>query len=259
MNIDLSGRSAVVTGASRGIGLAVTRVLASSGAHVTAGARKSSAELDELAADGGVRVVEADLAAAGGPASLVAAAGDRVDILVNNVGSAPARTGGFLAVTDEEWLATLNINLMSAVRTTRAALPAMLAAGKGVIGNICSVNAALSDPFVIDYSAAKAALASFSKALSKEVGGKGVRVNTISPGPVATDLWFGDKGVAATVGRAMGAPPDEIARGAAAETVTGRFSTPEEVAALVVVLASDISANVTGSDIRIDGGLIPTW
>jgi NAD(P)-dependent dehydrogenase (short-subunit alcohol dehydrogenase family) len=259
MNIDLTGNNAVVTGASRGIGLAVTRALAASGAQVTAGARKSSAELDKLAAEGRVQVVEADLAAAAGPASLVAAAGDRIDILVNNVGSAPARTGGFLAVTDEEWQATLNINLMSAVRATRAALPAMLAAGKGAIVNMCSVNSVLSDPFVIDYSAAKAALASFSKALSKEVGSRGVRVNTISPGPVATDLWLGDQGVAETVGRATGMRPEEVARGAAAATVTGRFSTPEEVAALVVILASDASANVAGSDIRIDGGLIPTW
>ena len=259
MNIDLSGQSAVVTGASRGIGLAVTGALVASGAHVTAGARESSAELDKVAADGSVQVVEADLAAPAGPARLVAAAGDRIDILVNNVGSAPARTGGFLAITDEEWLATLNINLMSAVRATRAALPAMLAAGKGVIVNMCSVNSVLSDPFVMDYSAAKAGLASFSKALSKEVGGTGVRVNTISPGPVATDLWFGDQGVAETVGRAMGTRPEEVARGAAAATVTGRFSTPEEVAALVVVLASDVAANVTGSDIRIDGGFIPTW
>jgi NAD(P)-dependent dehydrogenase (short-subunit alcohol dehydrogenase family) len=148
---------------------------------------------------------------------------------------------------------------MSAVRATRAALPAMLAAGTGVIVNMCSVNSVLSDPFVIDYSAAKAALASFSKALSKEVGGKGVRVNTISPGPVATDLWFGKTGVAETVGRATGAPPEEIARGAAAAAVTGRFSTPEEVAALVVVLASGVTVNMIGSDFRIDGGLIPTW
>jgi NAD(P)-dependent dehydrogenase (short-subunit alcohol dehydrogenase family) len=202
MNIDLTSQSAVVTGASRGIGLAVIRALVASGAHVTAGVRKSSAELDKLAADGSVQVVEADLATPAGPARLVATAGDRIDILVNNVGSAPARTSGFLAITDEEWLATLNINLMSAVRATRAALPAMLAAGKGVIVNMCSVNSVLSDPFVIDYSTAKAGLASFSKALSKEVGAKGVRVNTISPGPVATDLWFGNQGVAETVGRA---------------------------------------------------------
>ena len=110
----------MVTGASRGIGLAVARALAGSGARVTAGALRSSAGLDELAADGGVRVVEADLADSGGPARLVGAAGDRIDIVVNNVGGAPARTGGFLSITDEDWLASLNLNLMAAVRTTGA-------------------------------------------------------------------------------------------------------------------------------------------
>ena len=259
MNVDLTGQTAVVTGASRGIGLAVTRALAGSGAHVVAGALHSSAELGKLAAEGSVTVGELDLAAPGGPADLVALAGTRIDILVNNVGGAPSRTSGFLAITDEEWLATLNLNLMAAVRATRAALPAMLAVGRGAIVNVCSVNSVLSDPAVMDYSAAKAALASFSKALSKEVGPKGIRVNTVSPGPVATDLWLGANGVAATVGQATGARPEDVARGAASQMVTGRFSRPEEVADLVLLLASDVTANVTGADIRIDGGLIPTW
>jgi NAD(P)-dependent dehydrogenase (short-subunit alcohol dehydrogenase family) len=259
MNIDFTGRSAVVTGASRGIGLAVARALAAGGARVTAGALHSSAELDKLAAEHPVTAVEVDLAAPGGPAELVARAGGRVDILVNNVGGAPARTGGFLSITDDDWLATLNLNLMAAVRATRAALPGMLAARNGAIVNICSVNSVLCDPAVLDYSAAKAALAGFSKALSKEVGPQGIRVNTVSPGPVATDLWLGAGGVAASVGRATGARPEDVAQGAASAMVTGRFSRPEEVADLVVLLASDVTGNVTGADIRIDGGLVPTW
>jgi NAD(P)-dependent dehydrogenase (short-subunit alcohol dehydrogenase family) len=259
LTIDLAGQTAVVTGASRGIGLAVTRALAASGARVIAGARHASAELSQLAADGTVTVLEVDLAQPGGPGDLVALAGDRVDILVNNVGGAPSRTAGFLAITDEEWLVTLNLNLLAAVRATRAALPAMLAAGRGSVVSICSVNAALPDPAVLDYSAAKGALASFSKALSKEVGPRGIRVNTVSPGPVATDLWLGAGGVAATVGQATGARPEEVAAGAASAAVTGRFSRPEEVADLVLLLASDVTANVTGADIRVDGGLVPTW
>ena len=259
LNIDLTGQTAVVTGASRGIGLAVTSALSASGARVIAGSLHYSSELDKLAAGGSVLAHEVDLAAPHGPAELVGLAGDRIDILVNNVGGAPPRTSGFLAITDEEWLATLNINLMTAVRATRAALPPMLAAGRGAIVNICSVNSVLSDPAVLDYSAAKAALASFSKGLSKEVGPRGVRVNTVSPGPVATDLWLGADGVAAQVGRATGARPEDVANGAAQAMITRRFSRPDEVADLVVLLASDVTGNVTGADFRIDGGMVPTW
>ncbi|HUC23202.1 MAG TPA: SDR family oxidoreductase [Streptosporangiaceae bacterium] len=259
MDLHLNGQTAIVTGASRGIGLAVTRGLVAEGAIVTAGARKSSAELDELASTGKVRAVEVDLAEPGGPTRLVAAAGDRIDILVNNVGAAPARPGGFGEITDEDWQASLTVNLMAAVRTTRAALPVMLAAGRGAIVNISSANAVLPDPAVMDYSAAKAALASFSKSLSKEVGRHGIRVNTVSPGPVATELWLGEHGVAATVSRATGTRRQEVQSHAAAQMVTGRFSRPEEVADMVLILASDRTANVTGADIAIDGGLIPTW
>ena len=259
MDLHLSGQTAIVTGASRGIGLAVTRGLVAEGVHVTAGARESSAELGALARTGTVRAIEVDLAEPGGPARLVAAAGDRIDILVNNVGSAPARPGGFGEITDEDWQASLTVNLMAAVRTTRAALAVMLAAGKGAIVNVSSANAFLPDPAVMDYSAAKAALASFSKSLSKEVGPHGIRVNTVSPGPVATDLWLGEHGVAATVSGATGTRPQDVQRQAASQMVTGRFSRPEEVADMVVVLASDRTANVTGADITIDGGLIPTW
>jgi NAD(P)-dependent dehydrogenase (short-subunit alcohol dehydrogenase family) len=259
MDLRLKGRTAIITGASRGIGLAVTHALVAEGVYVTAGALKSSVELDDLAGAGLVRVVEVDLAKPSGPATLVAAAGHRIDILVNNVGAAPARPGGFGEITDEDWQVSLTLNLMAAVRTTRAVLPVMTAAGKGAIVNISSVNAFLPDPAVMDYSAAKAALANFSKSLSKEVGQRGVRVNTISPGPVATDLWLGDHGVAATVSRATGATPQDVQSQAARQMVTGRFSRPEEVADLVLILASDRTANVTGADITIDGGLIPTW
>ena len=123
MDLDLEGRVAVVTGASRGIGLAVTRALAGEGVRVVAGARASSPELDELAKTSSVEVVEVDLAEPAGPARLVAAAGDRIDILVNNVGGAPVRTGGFLSVTDADWQASLDLNLLPAVRATRSVLP----------------------------------------------------------------------------------------------------------------------------------------
>jgi NAD(P)-dependent dehydrogenase (short-subunit alcohol dehydrogenase family) len=259
MDLHLEGRVAIVTGASRGIGLAVTRALLDEGAQVVAAARASSAELDELAKVGAVKIVEVDLTEPLGPARLVGAAGDRIDILVNNVGRADVRTGGFLSVSDEQWQASIDLNLLPAVRATRSALPVMLAAGRGAIVNIASVNTTLSDPAVVDYSAAKAALASFSKALSKEVGPYGVRVNTVSPGPVATPMWLGADGVAATAATAAGTDPEAVVDQAARQSVTGRFSQPEEIADIVLLLASDRTANITGADIRIDGGLIPTW
>jgi NAD(P)-dependent dehydrogenase (short-subunit alcohol dehydrogenase family) len=183
---------------------------------------------------------------------------DTLDILVNNVGAAPLRLAGFTEITDEQWQASLTLNLMAAVRATRAALPLMLAAGNGAIVNVVSVNAFLPDPAVMDYSAAKAALANFSKSLSKEVGPQGIRVNTVSPGPVATDLWLGTDGVAATAARASGVPPEQVADSAVRSTATGRFTQPNEVADLVLLLVSQRAGNVTGTNITIDGGLTTT-
>jgi NAD(P)-dependent dehydrogenase (short-subunit alcohol dehydrogenase family) len=263
MDLELSGARAVVTGASKGIGLAVTRALLAEGASVVAGARSVSPGLASLVEGGRVRHVAVDLSTPAGPAELVARAQDDgpVDILVNNVGAVTPRLDGFLAVTDEDWAATVNLTLMAAVRTTRAVLPGMLAAGRGSIVTISSVNSVLPDPTVIDYSAAKAAVANFSKALSKEFGPRGIRVNAISPGPVATDLWLGESGVAATVaGHAGGHIGDAaaVAKAATAGMATGRFTQPAEVADLVVLLAGGRAGNVTGSDFVIDGGLLQT-
>ncbi len=126
---------------------------------------------------------------------------------------------------------------------------------RGTIVTVCSVNATLPDPLVMDYSAAKGALLNFCKSLSKEFGPQGIRVNTVSPGPVETDLWLGEHGMAHSVAAATGGNPDDVAKGAAGQSVTNRFTHPEEVAALVVMLASDQVGNVTGADHIIDGGL----
>jgi NAD(P)-dependent dehydrogenase (short-subunit alcohol dehydrogenase family) len=257
MDLGLAGKRAIVTGASKGIGLAVTRRLVAEGVAVVGGSRSSSAELDALGREGVVSHVSVDLSSDDGPSQLVAAAlgGGPIDILVNNAGAVTPRLDGFASVTDEQWLATMNLSFMAAVKTTRAILPQMIEQGEGSIVNNASVNATLPDPLVIDYSAAKAALANFSKALSKEVGASGVRVNAVSAGPVSTDLWLGTKGVAAAVSGAQGSQPDEVAREAVKVSATGRFTTPEEVADLIVFLASSRASNVTGANYLVDGGL----
>ncbi|WP_244932302.1 SDR family oxidoreductase [Nocardioides sp. W7] len=259
MDLHLSGRTAVVTGASKGIGLAIARALADEGVSVIAGAREGSAELDDLTNRADVRAVTVDLTTTDGPRDLVAAATERggIDILVNNVGAVRPRLDGFLALSDDYWEWTLTINFLVAVRTMRAAIPLMIDRPGANIVTISSVNAYLPDPGVIDYSAAKGALTNLCKSLSKELAPK-IRVNTISPGPVRTDLWLGADGVAATVGGGTGHEPGDVVRRQEAQAPTGRFTLPNEVADLALFLASDRSANTTGSDFRIDGGLIAT-
>jgi NAD(P)-dependent dehydrogenase (short-subunit alcohol dehydrogenase family) len=261
VDLGLQDKVALVTGGSRGIGLAVVRGLVAEGAHVVAGALTGSPELTELASSSSVHPVAVDLTSADGPDRLVADAVDRfggIDVLVNNVGAVRPRLDGFLAVTDADWAWSLGISLMPAVRTTRAALPHLLARAPSTIVTISSVNAFLPDPGVIDYSAAKAALSNLCKSLSKEFGPRGVRVNTISPGPVETDLWMGDHGVAAVVAGAGDGDPAAVARRQADAAPTGRFTHPDEVADLVVLLAGGRAGNTTGADFVIDGGLITT-
>jgi NAD(P)-dependent dehydrogenase (short-subunit alcohol dehydrogenase family) len=261
MDLELSGKVAVVTGASKGIGFAITRALVDEGALVVAGAR-STGSLEGIE---GVTAVPIDLAGPDGPALLIAQALDahgRLDVLVNNVGAVRIRSEGFLGTSDEEFEWAMQLNFFSALRATRAAITHMAEAGGGAIVNVCSVNAFFQpDAGTIDYGAAKAALLNLSKSLAQEFGAKGIHVNCVSPGPVSTELWLGDHGVAATVAAATGVDAD-TARAAVIAGIggfaTGRFTTPEEVATLVVLLASERTANVTGANYVIDGGLIKT-
>jgi NAD(P)-dependent dehydrogenase (short-subunit alcohol dehydrogenase family) len=258
MELGLGGKVAVVTGASKGIGLAVARRFVEEGARVVAGSRSVTPELAELVDKGALDAITVDLAEPGGPAQLVAAAGDRIDILVNNVGGATPRLEGFLAITDDMWEHTLNLDFMASMRAIRAAIPTMLANGAGAIVNIGSINARLPLPMVTDYSAAKAAFNNLAKALSIEFGPKNIRINTIDPGPVATEFWTGPGGVGDLLGSASGKSADEVTTEFASNSPTGRFTKPEEVADLVMLLASDRCANMLGSGVTIDGGMVPT-
>ena len=156
----------------------------------------------------------------------------------------------------------MQMNFFAALRATRAAITHMLEQDGGAIVNVASVNSFFQpDAGTIDYGAAKAALVNLSKSLAQEFGPRGVRVNCVSPGPVSTELWLGDHGVAATVAQATGVDAD-TARAAVVASIggfaTGRFTTPEEVATLVTLLASERLGNVTGVNYVIDGGLIKT-
>jgi NAD(P)-dependent dehydrogenase (short-subunit alcohol dehydrogenase family) len=261
MELSLTGKVAAVTGASKGIGLAIARALAEEGALVAAASLRGSQELDLLSERWPLHSVRVDLSTNSGPAAFIAEAIDEyehLDIVVNNVGAVSTRPDGYLSITEEDWSRTFTINFFAAVRTIRAALPHLLTRSRSSIVTVSSVNAFLPDPLVLDYCAAKGALANLCKSLSKELGPRGVRVNTVSPGPVETDLWLGNDGVAATVARSQGTQPADIQAAAASESVTGRFTRPEEVADLVLLLASDRTSNVTGADFVIDGGLVTT-
>jgi putative oxidoreductase len=247
-------RTAIVTGASRGIGLAIARELKADGMYVVGAARTVTPEM-EGATDLALAV---DLSSPGGAAELVErtlAERSRLDVLVNNAGSFVARTEGFAAIDDDEWLRTLDANLMTAVRTIRAALPSLLES-HGTIINVGSARARAPQPPVVDYAAAKAALVNLSRTLADELAPHGVTVNTVSPGPTLTPAWERPDGFGASLAQARGQRLDEFLESfpQAAGLSTGRFTEPEEVAALVALLASGRARNMNGAHLIMDGG-----
>ncbi|MCP2164371.1 NAD(P)-dependent dehydrogenase, short-chain alcohol dehydrogenase family [Goodfellowiella coeruleoviolacea] len=259
MDMGLSGKTALVTGASRGIGLATVRALLAEGVRVVAGARTAPPELNET----GAVVVTSDLSTSAGVDHLVERAlaelGE-IDVLVNNVGGGDSGQGqldGFAAFTDQDWHQAFELNFFSAVRVTRAALPSLLRR-RGSIVNISSIGARIPSDGPVPYTTAKAALTALGKALDAEFGPRGVRVNTVSPGVTRTAMWERPDGFGAEMAKKMGVDLPELLQrvpGMSGMT-TGRLVEPEEVAALVTYLAAPVSASIAGADYRIDGGAV---
>jgi NAD(P)-dependent dehydrogenase (short-subunit alcohol dehydrogenase family) len=261
MDLQLQGTTAVVTGASRGIGLAVTQALAHEGVRVVGAARTITPELEHAA----VATVAADLSTASGATAVIDTALAElggIDILINNVGAGDVDRfglGGFLDIGDDQWQGLFDLNLFSAVWMTRAALPSLLQR-RGAIINVASINSRVPATGPVGYSEAKAALTAFGKRLSEEFGPSGVRVNTVSPGVVGTSLWRDPDGFGGKVAAANGLSHQELlaAIPQQAGIATGRITESEEVAALITFLASPVAANLHGADIVIDGGTIKT-
>jgi NAD(P)-dependent dehydrogenase (short-subunit alcohol dehydrogenase family) len=259
MDLGISGKTALVTGASRGIGLAIAKTLAAEGVRVVGAARTITPELEKVAAaatsvdlstrDGATSIVDQALAAVGG-----------IDFLVNNVGAGDPEgltLGGFLDVDDEQWQRMFDLNLFSAVWTTKAALPSILER-KGAIVNISSINARVPTGSPVGYAEAKAALTQWGKRLSEELAPRGVRVNTVSPGVVASPLWTDPDGFGGKVAATFGVGHSELLAGLPGQfgIASGRITEPEEVADLVAFLLSDRAANIHGADHVIDGGTL---
>jgi NAD(P)-dependent dehydrogenase (short-subunit alcohol dehydrogenase family) len=260
VDLQLAGKTAVVTGGSKGIGLAVVRTLIDEGMRVVTGSRSITAELKDTAAfpvavdlstpDGPKRLIDEALAGLGG-----------IDVLVNNVGVgdsdgfAQGALNDLITLPDSAWEHSLNLHFYSALRASRAALPSLIER-KGVIVNVSSIGARLAGTGPIDYNVSKAALNALTKVLAEQFGSQGVRAISISPGPVSTGVWTDSDGFIGRIAQAQGVAHEEFSKRLldSLGVSTKRMTTPEEVARLIAFAASP--NNITGADYLIDGGVV---
>jgi len=234
----LEGRTALVTGGSRGIGKAIAAELAGAGASVVLGYRSGADEAEAVASELGGRAVQADVSKPDEARRLVEEAGE-IDILVNNAGV--TRDGLLARMSDEDWDVVLDTNLGGTFNTCRAAARGMMKRRGGAIVNISSIVGLHGNPGQTNYSASKAGIIGFTKALARELGSRGVRANVVAPGYVATRL--------------TNELPEELQTAMLANTPLGRLGEPEDVAGAVRFLCSDEASFVTGEVLLVDGGL----
>jgi NAD(P)-dependent dehydrogenase (short-subunit alcohol dehydrogenase family) len=254
--LDLTGKRALITSGTRGAGAATVDLFRQLGAKVLTSARTRPADhADDL-------FVAADLTKSAGVATLAETVRERlggIDIIVHMLGGSSSPAGGFAALSDGDWASELDLNLLPAVRLDRELVPGMVARGSGVVIHVTSIQRQLPLPeATLAYAAAKAALSTYSKGLSKQVSPDGVRVVRVSPGWIETEAAVE---LANRLGAQHGAGIEEGKR----QIMTslggipiGRPSTPAEVANLIAFLASDRAGSITGTEYVIDGGTVPT-
>lgn len=254
--ITLQGKRALVISGTRGAGAATVALFQELGAQVLTTARTRPAAMRDE------QFVAADLTTLEGCVAVANAVEERmgeVDIIVHMLGGSSAPVGGYRALSDDEWRRELDLNLMPAVRLDRALLPAMTERGSGVVVHVTSIQRELPLPEATTaYAAAKAALSTYSKSLSKELSPKGVRVVRVSPGWIATESSVD---LARRLSAEHGVDVEEGKRMIMASlggVPIGRPSEPEEIASLIAFLASDRAGTITGTEYVIDGGTIPT-
>ena len=250
MNLSLIGKRAVVTGASLGIGAAVVKMLSEYGAEVEYSARNPTVVEDQLGQEK-IKGHAADMSDQGSTEAFIenVLASGPIDILINNVGASPSRN--FLYMTDEDWRDLHELNLLSAVRCTRAFLPGMRQKKFGRVVMISSSAGKYPNAALVDYGATKAAMISLSKSLARKYGRDGVLVNSVLPGLIHTAMW---ERAANEIAEASEMSSEQVIANNAQGVPVGRYGTSEEVAAVVTFLCSEAASYVNGASIEVDGG-----